>query len=117
MEPKSVSILGQPYKVYELSPQDEGTMEDGVLGTTDWTTHEIIVRGSIKDPEDHGLANREVLYKSVLRHEIVHAFLFEAGMTGFDEWSGSYATNELIVDWIAVNAPKMHMAFDEAGAL
>lgn len=117
MNQKEVIILGQTYKVHELAPEDENAMEDGVQGYTDWTTHEIAVRGSLRNPHPNGLADREALFKKVLRHEIIHAFLFESGMTGFDEWSGCYATNEVLVDWIAVNCPKMLRVFEDVGAL
>ncbi|MEG0790991.1 MAG: hypothetical protein RSG23_05130 [Gordonibacter sp.] len=118
MNPIEVNVLGQTYKVYELAPEDGGTMEDGVLGTTDWTTHEIMLRGSIKEPTGNdSLANLDVLYRETLRHEITHAFLFESGMTGSDTFEGDFAHNELMVDWFAMQAPKMLKAFEEADAL
>lgn len=118
MNPIEVSILGQPYKVYELAQEDEGTLEDGVLGTTDWTTHEIMLRGSIREPTGRdSLANLDVVYKETLRHEITHAFLLESGMTGSDSFEGDFAHNELIVDWFAMQAPKLFKAFEEADAL
>ena len=46
------------------------------------------------------------LLKQYLRHEILHAFLFESGL-GFDSISnaGAWATNEEIVDWFAIQSP------------
>lgn len=118
MNPIEVNILGQTYKIYELAPEDESTLEDGVLGTTDWTTHEIMMRGSMREPTgSNPLANLDVLYRETLRHEITHAFLFESGMTGRDVYEGDFASNELMVDWFAMQAPKMIRVFEEAGAL
>jgi len=52
-------------------------------------------------------------YKNkVIRHELVHAFLFESGLAG-----NSWASNEEIVDWIAYMFPKMKAAFEAANAL
>lgn len=44
-----------------------------------------------------------------IRHEIVHAFLFESGLD--QGWAG----NEEVVDWIALQFPKMAEAFEELG--
>ena len=49
----------------------------------------------------------------MLRHEIVHAFLYESGLDVSSEW----ARNEEIVDWIALQTPKLQKAFEEAGCL
>ena len=48
----------------------------------------------------------------VLRHEIVHAFLIESGM-----FQASWGGNEDIVDWIALQIPKMVDAMKSVGCL
>jgi len=48
--------------------------------------------------------------KKVKRHEIIHAYFFESGLT-------EYADNELIVDWIAVQFPKLLKTFQEVDAI
>lgn len=56
--------------------------------------------------------------KKVLRHEIVHAFLNESGLS--DSASGvaeSWAKHEEMVDWIAIQFPKMMVAFKEVNAI
>ena len=50
--------------------------------------------------------------QQVIRHELVHAFLFESGL-GADSWG----INEEIVDWIAYQFPKMAEAFGKVDAL
>jgi hypothetical protein len=47
-----------------------------------------------------------------MRHELVHAFLFESGLHN-DSW----AANEAAVDWIANQFPKILKAFQEAGCI
>ena len=54
-----------------------------------------------------------IIDDKVLRHEIVHAFLYESGLDVSSDW----ARNEEIVDWIALQAPKLQKAFEEAGCL
>ena len=51
--------------------------------------------------------------KKVVRHEIVHAFLTESGLAENSFW----AQNEELVDWIAIQGPKLIKAWQEAGAL
>lgn len=49
-------------------------------------------------------------YREVLRHEIVHAFFIESGMH-------RYCEDEDLVDWIAMQFPKMQKAFEDANCL
>lgn len=46
--------------------------------------------------------------KQVIRHELIHAFLYESGLSDC-----SWAKNEEIVDWIALQFPKMMKVFEE----
>lgn len=56
--------------------------------------------------------------KHTLRHEIVHAFLNESGLSDNSLVSGNgWATNEEMVDWIASRGPLIYEAWREAGAL
>ena len=56
--------------------------------------------------------------KHTLRHEIVHAFLNESGLSDSSLVSGNgWATNEEMVDWIASRGPLIYKAWREAGAL
>ena len=57
--------------------------------------------------------NLELQEQKNLRHEIIHAFLFESGLAENSEW----AQNEEMVDWIAKQGPKLIKAWQEAGAL
>ena len=55
--------------------------------------------------------------KKVLRHEIVHAYLCESGLEHCSLGEDSWATNEEMVDWMAIQGPKLYKAWEEAGAL
>ena len=48
-----------------------------------------------------------------LKYEITHAFLAESGLRGNCDW----ADNEEMVDWIAIQLPKMYKACVEAHAI
>lgn len=53
--------------------------------------------------------------KKVLRHEIIHAFLYESGLWQDSKESQSWALNEEMIDWMAIQLPKIQRAFEEAG--
>ena len=58
-------------------------------------------------------ANLQVQINKVKRHEIIHAFLFESGLAENSYW----AQNEEMVDFFAIQAPKLFKAFKAADAL
>jgi hypothetical protein len=43
-----------------------------------------------------------------MRHELIHAFLFESGLD-----CCSWADKEEIVDWIAIQFPKLQNVFEQ----
>lgn len=56
--------------------------------------------------------------KETLRHEIVHAFFNESGLADSSSTvEGAWAKNEEMVDWIALQGPKLCAAWKEAGCL
>ena len=58
--------------------------------------------------------NEPYIEKWVLRHEILHAFLHESGLDKEAPWGDQ---EELFVDWIALQFPKILKAFKETDAL
>ena len=52
--------------------------------------------------------------KKVLRHEIVHAFLYESGLWQNAYGSKCWAKNEEMIDWMAIQIPKIQRAYKEA---
>ena len=55
--------------------------------------------------------------RKVLRHEIVHAFLYECGLANNSNGVDAWAYNEEMIDWVAIQHNKLHAAFEKAGAL
>ena len=110
--PRKVRILGAEYTIKEQS-ESENELLKGCDGYCDWTTKSIVVgREMVGNLED-----MEVYIRKVLRHEIVHAFFFESGLHGCSGGTESWARNETMVDWIAVQGEKIYAAWGEAGAL
>ena len=53
--------------------------------------------------------------RKVIRHEIIHAFLYESGLAENSLSASAWGKNEEMVDWMAVQSPKIFRAFREAG--
>jgi hypothetical protein len=66
----------------------------------------------MNDPKEV-IARRE---RETIRHEIVHAFLNESGL-GWNALPNerAWAKNEEMVDWIAIQFPKIAKVFRELG--
>lgn len=68
----------------------------------------IIIEEFKKDPRNW--EDMDAYFMQVIRHEIVHAFLHESGLDSNTNW----ARNEEIVDWIAIQFPKLEKTFGDA---
>lgn len=106
MEDLLVVILGVPYKIHFVS-KDEIPEDDGQCN---FYSKEIFIR----KPEDLFESDntvdcncRKKRLHEVIRHELVHAFLFESGL------DVKYNEDEVLVDWIAKQLPKINNAFDD----
>lgn len=109
-EPKHVvNILGQDYKIFFRNKASDPYLAEA-LGYTDFYTKEIIIAD---DLESYGATNdatrNKLINNHTIRHELVHAYFFESGLDG----SSDYARNEELVDWIAIQLPKMFKSMEE----
>lgn len=113
---KTVNILGTEYTI-KYCKEEEHELLNGKYrdGCTDNTTKEIIVCEKKADCE---LQDYESWKKVILRHEIIHAFLFESGLdSSCCAYSGAWAVNEEMVDWFAIQSPKIFKLFQELDIL
>lgn len=107
----TINILGTEYTVTLATEQAEPRLED-CDGFCDETTKEIVVE-NYKRGRPGSKGKLELQEQKNLRHEIVHAFLFESGLAENSDW----AQNEEMVDWVAKQGLKIIKAWQEAGAL
>lgn len=57
---------------------------------------------------------QEIYRKKTLRHEIMHAFLNESGLSdSSNRFDGAWAKNEEMVDWLAIQTPKIYKTFQK----
>ena len=113
MTKMKINILGTEYKLTVCS-EDEDLRLNGMDGLTDETTKELLIESYEKNKDDPNCKqNLQVQINKVKRHEIIHAFLFESGLAENSAW----AQNEEMVDFFAIQFPKLLKAFETAGAL
>lgn len=106
---QTVNILGTKYRIVQ-SDSGEDVVLEKADGYCDCTTKTIVIRDVL--PTSNSVGDLESYRKRVVRHELIHAFLFESGLAG-ESWAG----NEEIVDWIANQFPKLLQAFKKVNAL
>lgn len=115
-----VTVLGTEYiitiKEYDA---DEVFERCGANGYCSFTGDEIVLcdMKTYPDWEKETPVAIENQMKTTLRHEIVHAFLDESGLSANSIESSAWARNEEMVDWIALQGPKIYKAWQEAGAV
>lgn len=110
---KKVSILGTVYKIIE---KPEAEMPEGADGAVDQSVKEIHI-AIIPEPGVGELKDSEWYRNKVLRHEIIHAFLFESGLWSNADAVHCWATDEEMTDWIAIQFPKIAKAFEDVGCM
>lgn len=101
-----VNVLGTEYTIVRNAKREEYSWIQGNDGCCDFTTKLILI-----SPMEVGNTTMQALEKyeeKVIRHELIHAFLFESGL---DVCSDNGTRNEELVDWIALQFPKMEKAF------
>ena len=115
---QTVNILGTEYEIFCLERKDDEHLKD-FDGYCDAVSRFIVVR-NFKDADDDAINVKDVeaLQKKVLRHEIVHAFLYESGLTvNANVWSGAWTKNEEMIDWFAIQGEKIYKVWQEANCL
>ena len=105
----TVNVLGTEYTIKESNKVDDPNLEtcDGYCDTSTKT----IVIDTFKDSPG-SLGDLEAYKNKVIRHELAHAFLYESGLS-----CNSWAKDEEVVDWIALQFPKLLKAFEKCGAI
>lgn len=107
-----IDVLGTEYSVFELSQKEDKLLET-CDGYCDKTSKKIVI--TTKD-EESNLDCFEEYRKKILRHEIIHAFLFESGLhENFKH--DCFGHDETMIDWVAVQFPKMLKVFKAADCL
>ena len=118
---KKINILGTEYAILvKKYDEDEAFKRRSIDGYCDSFTKTIVVcdmntyEGWEYEPQE----TKDICQKQTLRHEITHAFLSESGLADSSAtFDCGWARNEEMVDWFALQFPKMLQTFKEADCL
>ena len=112
---RKINILGTEYRI-EFRKEDDDTILKDCNGYCDATVKLIVVLAEPNkecDCEDFSF-----IQKKTLRHEIIHAFLTESGLfNNTYNVDAGWAKNEEMVDWFAIQSPKIFKVYSELGIL
>ena len=116
-----VNVLGTKYKIeiHKIS-------EDDVLKKNHWCGYcseemkEIVIADMTEDEYFPDMTDneRDSYRKKTLRHEIMHAFLNESGLCDSAlAYDCAWPKNEEMIDWFAIQSPKIYKVFEEVGCI
>lgn len=116
-----IDILGTEYRIETHKVSEDSYMEEkGLAGYCEEENKLIVVADMSEEKYFVGMDEKaqETYRKKTLRHEIVHAFLNESGLSDSSNWfDGAWAKNEEMVDWLAIQAPKIFSTFKKMNIL
>lgn len=113
-----VDILGSEYEVKFVDefPDRLSKFNDSADGLCNRHNREIFVKKC--EDKDMTFEGRNQCEKCTLRHELLHAYLCESGLSAnASHVYGSWAENEEMVEWLAIQLPKIFKTFKEVGCL
>lgn len=107
---EKVNILGVEYDIIVRAEEDDDNLQDN-YSYCDMSTKQIVVC-SMRDlinKEPIVVGDLDVIRDHCIRHEIIHAMLYESGLNT----TCDFAINEEAVDWIALQFHKLRKIFEE----
>lgn len=112
MKKQIINVLGTRYILEERNIEEDPKLEE-FDGYFDNTVRKIVVDDmeSVKNDFD-AKEDLEEHKKKVKRHEIIHAFLYESGLGPECSWAC-----EEMIDWLAIQTPKIFKEFKIADLL
>ena len=116
-----IHILGTEYMI-----ETHKISEDEIMKKNNWSgycgeeSRKIVVADMAEEKyfQDFTDEEKEQYRKKILRHEILHAFFNESGLqSNANQFNEAWAKNEEMVDWFAIQAPKIYQIFVELDIL
>ena len=115
-----IDVLGTKYTIIRVkSGQDEYMDKMHFGGYCDGNRKRIVLLDLKTVPEWKEESEASIIRqeKETMRHELIHAFLNESGLEWNSHGCDAWAKNEEMVDWFAIQMPKLLKAFKAADCL
>jgi len=107
MEDFKVNILGSEYDVLFKSIEEDENLDE-LNAYCDSSVNKVVVRSDLMNRTLRCKEDLSKFNNKTIRHELIHAFMDESGVAGV-EW----CHDESLVDWIAVQMPKMFVVMKD----
>lgn len=121
MKNMKVNILGTEYSIKTHKVSDDSYLEKNKLAGYCGEGSKLIVIADMTEEKyfsDMDEKEQEAYRKRTLRHEIMHAFLNESGLSdSSNQYGGAWAKNEEMVDWFAIQSPKIFAVYQSLDIL
>lgn len=106
----TANILGTEYTIKTCSIDLDIKLKE-VDAYCDTSIKEIVISDMNEQLEDAmRLKDLEDYRSKLLRHEIIHAFLYESGLSVNSD--NGWAVNEEMIDWLAIQLPKLNKCLE-----
>ena len=112
-----IDVLGTTYNIIYRTKWQDLKLEK-IDAYCDYSTKTIVcIKRTEKDKDVMDLADLKFIHNRILRHEIIHAFIYESGL-----WCNSFdvscwAENEEMTDWFAIQSPKIFEVYKQLNIL
>lgn len=105
-----LNILGTEYTLEIVKREDDSRLssQQDIHGLCDFSSKEIFIVDFQAEKGPSSIKDLCYITKSVAKHEIIHAFLYESG---FDAAVHDFSDCEDMIDWISLQSNKMFMVF------
>ena len=121
MENMKINILGMEYRIETHKVSEDSYLEENELAGYCGEEEKLIVVADMSEEKYFtGMDEKvqEAYWKKTLRHEIMHAFFNESGLSdSSNRYGGAWAKNEEMVDWFAIQSPKIFKVYLELGII
>ena len=117
---QTVNVLGTEYRIETHKVSEDSTLKDNHFAGYCAEEEKLIVIADMTEKEYFKLSEkeREAYEKKTLRHELMHAFLNESGLSDCTSvMEMGWAKNEEMIDWFAIQAPKIFSLYRELDIL
>lgn len=121
MENMKINVLGMEYRIETHKVSEDSYLEENKLAGYCGEEEKLIVVADMSEEKYFtGMDEKaqETYWKKTLRHEIMHAFFNESGLSdSSNQYGGAWVKNEEMVDWFAIQSPKIFKVYLELGII
>lgn len=114
------NVLGSTWTFTTLDfKDDEYMLKKNLNGYCNYGKREIVIANLATIPgyEGEPYSSLEKIRKETIRHEVIHCYLFESGLKDSSLPVEAWAMNEEMIDWFAIQAPKIVATWTELQAM